>query len=102
MLRLQINHVDMYLQHHVDPRTPIEKIVLAMVELKKAGKINQLGLSECSARTLQRTHQVHPIAGVEIEFSPLALDIESSETNFLRTTRDLGVKIIPYSPPGRG
>ena len=100
--RLQTDHIDMYLQHRVDPETPIEETVQAMVELKEEGKINQLGLSECSARTLQRAHKVHPIEGVEIEFSPLALDIESPETNFLRTARDLGVKIIPYSPLGRG
>ena len=100
--RLQTDHIDLYFQHRVDPETPIEKTVEAMVQLKNEGKIRYLGLCECSAETLRRAHKVHPIAAVEIEFSPFALDIESSETNFLKTARELGVKIIPYSPLGRG
>jgi aryl-alcohol dehydrogenase-like predicted oxidoreductase len=52
--RLQTDHIDLYYQHRVDSNTPIEKTVGAMVELKKEGKIRYLGLSECSAKTLQR------------------------------------------------
>lgn len=73
-----------------------------MAELKKEGKIRYLGLSECSARTLQRAHKVHPIAAAQMEYSPFALEIESSQTNFLKTARELGVKIVAYSPLGRG
>lgn len=73
-----------------------------MAELKKDGKIRYLGLSECSARTLRRAHKVHPIAAAEMEYSPFALEIESSQTNFLYTARELGVAIVPYSPLGRG
>jgi aryl-alcohol dehydrogenase-like predicted oxidoreductase len=73
-----------------------------MAELKKEGKIKYLGLSECSARTLRRAHAVHPIAAVQMEYSPFALEIESEQTNFLKTARELGVKIVAYSPLGRG
>lgn len=100
--RLQTDHIDLYYQHRVDNKVPIEETVQAMVELKKEGKIKYLGLSECSAATLRRAHAVHPIAAAQMEFSPFALEIESAQTDFLRTARELGVKIIAYSPLGRG
>ena len=100
--RLQTDRIDLYYQHRVDSKTPIERTVQAMVDLKKQGKIRYLGLSECSAQTLRRAHKVHPIAAAQMEFSPFALEIESPETNFLTTARELGVKIVTYSPLGRG
>lgn len=100
--RLGVDCIDLYYQHRVDPNTPIEEAVTAMAELKKEGKIKYLGLSECSATTLRRAHAVHPIAAVQMEYSPFALEIESDQTNFLKTARELGVKIIAYSPLGRG
>lgn len=100
--RLQTDHIDLYYQHRVDSNTPIEKTVGAMAELVKEGKVRYLGLSECSARTLQRAHKVHPIAAAQMEYSPFALEIESEQTNLLKTARELGVKIVAYSPLGRG
>jgi len=100
--RLGINHIDLYYQHRVDSNTPIEETVQAMADLKKEGKIRYLGLSECSAKTLGRAHKVHPIAAAQMEYSPFALEIESEQTNFLKTARELGVKIVAYSPLGRG
>lgn len=88
--------------HRIDSQVPIEETVQAMVELKNEGKIRYLGLSECSARTLRRAHAVHPIAAAQMEFSPFALEIESEQTKFLETARELGVKIVAYSPLGRG
>jgi aryl-alcohol dehydrogenase-like predicted oxidoreductase len=85
-----------------DDKVPIEETVQAMAELKKEGKIRYLGLSECSAKTLRRAHKVHPIAAAQMEYSPFALEIESEQTEFLKTARELGVKIIAYSPLGRG
>jgi aryl-alcohol dehydrogenase-like predicted oxidoreductase len=73
-----------------------------MVELKKQGKIRYLGLSECSERTLRRAHAVHPIAAIQMEYSPFALEIESDQTPILKAARELGVKIVAYSPLGRG
>ena len=100
--RLNTDHIDLYYQHRVDNKVPIEETVQAMAELKKEGKIKYLGLSECSADTLRRAHKVHPISAAQMEFSPFALEIESSQTDFLKTARELGVKIIAYSPLGRG
>ncbi|KAI0001396.1 aldo-keto reductase [Xylariaceae sp. FL0662B] len=100
--RLQTDRIDLYYQHRVDPNVPIEHTVKAMAELKREGKIRYLGLSECSARTLRRAHAVHPIAAAQMEFSPFALEIESSQTDFLKTARELEVKIVAYSPLGRG
>ncbi|KAI1424760.1 aldo-keto reductase [Xylaria sp. FL1777] len=100
--RLQTDHIDLYYQHRIDPRTPIEHTVQAMVELKNEGKIRYLGISECSERSLRRAHAVHPITAIQMEYSPFALQIESPQTNLLKVARELGVKIIAYSPLGRG
>jgi aryl-alcohol dehydrogenase-like predicted oxidoreductase len=69
---------------------------------RSAGKVKYLGLSECSADTLRRAHAVHPIAVVQVEYSIFTLDIENPTINLLQTARELGVKIIAYSPLGRG
>jgi len=100
--RLGVDVIDLYYQHRVDPNIPIEETVKAMAELKSEGKIRYLGLSKCSAQTLRRAHAVHPIAAVQMELSPLALEIESDQTKFLETARELGVTVVAYSPLGRG
>ena len=100
--RLKTDRIDLYYQSRVDPETAIERTVEAMVELKNEGKVRYLGLSECSARTLRRACKVHQIAAAEMEFSPFALEIEEAQTEFLETARELGVKIVAYSPLGRG
>lgn len=100
--RLGVETIDLYYQHRVDDKTPIEETVKAMAELKQEGKIRYLGLSECSARTLRRAHAVHPIAAIQMEYSPFALEIESDQTQLLKTARELDVKIVAYSPLGRG
>ena len=71
-------------------------------ELVEAGKIKYIGLSECSSETLRRAYAVHPIAAVQIEYSPFSLDIESEEIGLLKTCRELGVAIVCYSPLARG
>lgn len=88
--------------HRIDSKIPIEKTVGALAELVREGKVRYLGLSECSADTLRRAHAVHPIAAVQMEYSPFALDIESPQTRLLETARELGVAIVAYSPLGRG
>jgi len=100
--RLGLPFVDLYYCHRLDGKTPIEQTVRAMAELKAEGKIKYLGLSECSSESLRRAHKVHPISAVQIEYSPWALDIESSQINLLRTCRELGVAVVAYSPIGRG
>jgi len=73
-----------------------------MSELVKEGKVKYLGLSECSAKTLERACKIHHIAAAQMEYSPFSLDIERKETRFLKTARELGTAIVAYSPLGRG
>ncbi|KAJ7136392.1 NADP-dependent oxidoreductase domain-containing protein [Mycena crocata] len=101
--RLGVDCIDLYYAHRIDKNTPIEYTVKAMAELVKAGKVKYLGLSECSSSTLRRAHAIHPIAAVQIEYSPFSLDIEhAAGTDLLKTARELGVAIVAYSPLGRG
>ena len=99
---LGISTIDLFYQHRVDPNTPIEETIGALKDLIDEGKIRYIGLSECSADTLRRAHKVHPIAAVQLEYSPFSLDIESPQINLLKTCRELGVTIVCYSPLGRG
>lgn len=85
-----------------DQTVPIEKTVGAMAELVKEGKIKYIGLSEVSEKTLRRAHAVHPIAALQVEYSPFVLDIERPETGILSTCRELGIAVVAYSPLGRG
>ncbi|CAF4046551.1 unnamed protein product [Adineta steineri] len=100
--RLGLDYVDLYYAHRIDKTVPIEETVGAMKELVDAGKVKYLGLSECSSDTLRRAYAVHPIACVQIEYSPFSLDIERDEIGLLKTCRELGVAIVCYSPLGRG
>lgn len=100
--RLGLSQIDLYYCHRVDGKTPIEKTVQAMAELKNEGKIKYLGLSEVSSDTLRRAHAVHPISAVQVEYSPFALEIESKQIDLLATCRELGVAVVAYSPLSRG
>ncbi|CAF1242039.1 unnamed protein product [Adineta steineri] len=100
--RLGLDYVDLYYAHRIDKNVPIEETVSAMKKLVDAGKVKYLGLSECSSDTLRRACAVHPIACVQIEYSPFSLDIERDEIGLLKTCRELGVALVCYSPLGRG
>jgi len=100
--RLGVETIDLYYLHRADTITPIENTVSAMAELVKEGKVRYLGLSEISSATLRRAHAVHPIAAVQVEYSPFSLDIEDEKIALLKTCRELGVTVIAYSPLGRG
>ncbi|RRO20737.1 aldo/keto reductase [Saccharopolyspora rhizosphaerae] len=97
--RLGTDHIDLYYLHRLDKTTPIEETVGAMAELVETGKIKHIGLSEISAATLRRAHQVHPITAVQQEYSLFTRDPESE---LLPATRELGVSLVAYSPLGRG
>jgi len=97
--RLQMDYVDLYYMHRLDPNTPIESTVGALAELVKAGKIRYIGLSEVSAKTLRMACKVHPITALQSEYSLWTLDVEQE---ILPTCRELGVAFVPYSPLGRG
>ena len=96
--RLGVEVIDLYYQHRVDPGVPIEDTVGAMARLVEEGKVRCLGLSEAAPATIRRAHAVHPIAAVQSEYS-LLYRVEAEET--LRTTRELGISFVAYSPLGR-
>jgi aryl-alcohol dehydrogenase-like predicted oxidoreductase len=97
--RLGIDTIDVYYQHRVDTTVPIEETVGAMAELKNAGKIRFLGLSEANEATIRRAHAVHPITALQTEFS---LWSREPEEGLLAVCRDLGIGFVAYSPLGRG
>jgi len=97
--RLQVDVIDLYYQHRVDPATPIEDTVGAMAELVKAGKVRYLGLSEAAPETIRRAHRVHPITALQTEYSLWTRD---PEDEILGVCRELGVGFVAYSPLGRG
>ena len=97
--RLGVETIDLYYQHRVDPKTPIEDTVGAMAELVKAGKVRHLGLSEAAAETIRRAHATHPIAALQTEYSLWSRD---AEDGILATVRELGIGYVAYSPLGRG
>jgi aryl-alcohol dehydrogenase-like predicted oxidoreductase len=97
--RLGVDSIDLYYQHRVDSRTPIEETVGAMAELVKAGKVRHLGLSEAAPATIRRAAGVHPIAALQTEYS---LWSREPEVEILPAVRDLGIAFVAYSPLGRG
>ena len=97
--RLQTDHVDLYYQHRVDPKTPIEDTVGAMAELVHEGKVRHIGLSEAWVGTIRRAHAVHPITALQSEYSLFTRD---QEEEVLPLLRELGIGFVAYSPLGRG
>ena len=98
--RLEIETIDLYYQHRVDPETPIEETVGAMAELVKEGKTKYLGLSEVSAETLRRANSVHQITALQSEYSLWTRDVEDNDV--LAACRELNIGFVAYSPLGRG
>ena len=97
--RLGIDTIDLYYQHRVDPKTPIEDTVGAMARLVEEGKVRYLGLSEASPTTLERACRVHPITALQTEYS---LWSREPEPEILPACRRLGIGFVAYSPLGRG
>ena len=97
--RLGVDHIDLYYQHRIDPEVPIEETVGAMAELVEAGKVRYIGLSESSAETIRRAHDVHPLTAVQVEYSLWTRDLEDE---VLPTVRELDIGLVAYSPLGRG
>jgi aryl-alcohol dehydrogenase-like predicted oxidoreductase len=97
--RLGIDVIDLYYQHRVDPKVPIEETVGAMARLIERGKVLHLGLSEAAPETIRRGHAVHPIAAVQSEYSLL---YRQPAEDTLATCRPLGIAYVAYSPLGRG
>lgn len=97
--RLDIEVIDLYYQHRVDPDVPIEDTVGAMAELVREGKVRYLGMSEAAPATIRRACKVHAIAALQSEYSLWTRDVEKE---ILPACRELGIGFVPYSPLGRG
>jgi aryl-alcohol dehydrogenase-like predicted oxidoreductase len=97
--RLEVETIDLYYLHRVDPATPIEDTVGAMAELVKLGKIRGIGLSEVSATTIRKAHAIHPITAIQSEYS---LWSREPEEGVLETCKELDIAFVAYSPLGRG
>ena len=97
--RLNIETIDLYYAHRIDPNVPVEEMVGAMSELVKEGKVRYLGLSEASATSLRKANAIHPIAALQSEYSLLSRDVEKG---IYPVVKELGMTLVPFSPLGRG
>ncbi|KAL6970878.1 hypothetical protein U1Q18_030556 [Sarracenia purpurea var. burkii] len=97
--RLNVDHIDLYYQHRIDTKIPIEVTMGELKKLVEEGKIKYIGLSEVCASTIRRAHAVHPITAIQIEWSLWTRDCEEE---IVPICRELGIGIVAYSPLGRG
>jgi len=97
--RLGTEYIDLYYQHRVDPKTPIEDVAGTLGELVAEGKVRHIGLSEAGPETIRRAHAVHPVTAVQSEYSLWTRD---QEPKVLPLLRELGIGFVAYSPLGRG
>ncbi|KAG6544297.1 hypothetical protein Mapa_014300 [Marchantia paleacea] len=96
---LDVDYIDLYYQHRVDNKVPIEVTMGALKELVEEGKIKYVGLSEASAADIRRAHAVHPVTAVQLEYSLWCRD---AEKDIIPTCQELGIGIVAYSPLGNG
>jgi aryl-alcohol dehydrogenase-like predicted oxidoreductase len=98
--RLKTDRIDLYYQHRVDPKVPIEDVAGAIKGLVKEGKVLHFGLSEASAKTIRRAHAVHPVTAIQTEYSLMERDPERN--GVLETCEELGIGFVPWGPVGMG
>jgi len=97
--RLQVDAIDLFYQHRVDPDVPIEDVAGAVKDLIQEGKVKHFGLSEPGVHTIRRAHAVQPVTAVQSEYS---LWWRCPEQELLPALEELGIGLVPYSPLGRG
>jgi aryl-alcohol dehydrogenase-like predicted oxidoreductase len=98
--RLRTDHVDLFYQHRVDPKVPIEDVAGAVKDLIQEGKVLHFGLSEASARTIRRAHAVQPVAAVQTEYS--LMERSPERNGVLQVCEELGIGFVPWGPVGMG
>jgi aryl-alcohol dehydrogenase-like predicted oxidoreductase len=98
--RLRTDRIDLYYQHRVDPKVPIEEVAGAIKDLIKTGKVLHFGLSEASAKTIRRAHAVQPVIAVQTEYSLMQRDPEKN--GVLASCEELGIGFVPWGPVGQG
>jgi len=97
--RLQVDAIDLFYQHRVNPDVPIEDVAGAVKELIQEGKVKRFGMSEAAAGTIRRAHAVQPVTAVQSEYS---LWTRNPEAEVLPTLEELGIGFVPFSPLGKG
>ena len=97
--RLQVDAIDLFYQHRVNPDVPIQDVAGAVKQLIQEGKVKHFGMSEAAAGTIRRAHAVHPVTAVQNEYS---LWWRRPEAEVLPTCAELGIGLVPYSPLGKG
>jgi aryl-alcohol dehydrogenase-like predicted oxidoreductase len=97
--RLQIDAIDLFYQHRVDPKVPIEEVAGAVKDLIQQGKVKHFGLSEAGAKTIRRAHAVQPVTALQSEYS---LWYRNPEEEIIPTLEELGIGFVPFSPLGKG
>jgi aryl-alcohol dehydrogenase-like predicted oxidoreductase len=97
--RLGTDRIDLFYQHRVDPRVPIQEVAGTVRELIQQGKVRYFGLSEAGAQTIRHAHAIQPVAALQSEYSPWWRE---PEVEILATLEELGIGFVPYSPLGRG
>lgn len=97
--RLNVDVIDLYYAHRIDPTVPVEEMVDAMADLVKEGKVRYLGLSEASPNSIKKAHAIHPISALQSEYSVITRDVEKE---ILPLCKELGITFVPFSPLARG
>lgn len=97
--RLNIDAIDLFYQHRVDPNVPIEDVAGAVQDLIQQGKVKHFGLSEAGVKTIRRAHAVQPVAALQSEYS---IWWREPEAEILPTLEELGIGFVPFSPLGKG
>lgn len=98
--RLRTDRIDLYYQHRVDPKVPIEEVAGTVKDLIGEGKVLHFGLSEASAKTIRRAHAVQPVTAVQTEYSFMERDVEKN--GVLQICEELGIGFVPWGPVGMG
>ena len=98
--RLRTDRIDLYYQHRVDQKVPIEDVANTIKDLIKEGKVLHFGLSEASARTIRRAHAVQPVAAIQSEYS--LMERSPEQNGVLKTCEELGIGFVPWGPVGMG
>jgi aryl-alcohol dehydrogenase-like predicted oxidoreductase len=97
--RLRTDHIDLYYQHRIDPKVPIEDVWGELSLLVREGKVRYVGMSEPGIETLRRAHAIHPVAAVQSEYS---LFTREPEDDLMPVLEELGIGLVPFAPLGRG
>jgi aryl-alcohol dehydrogenase-like predicted oxidoreductase len=97
--RLRTDYIDVYYQHRVDPKVPIEEVWGELASLVREGKVRYLGLSEPGVETLRKAHAIHPVTAVENEYS---LFTREPEAGLISVLNELEIGLVPFAPLGRG